>query len=67
MQLFSTGAIVFSTKFSFDPENMKKALSKFAHNRPQTFFSCNGPAAQSQPRIEVYVAHKMVFRISMAP
>ena len=30
----------------FDPENMKKTPSKVAHNRPPTFFSCTGPAAQ---------------------
>ena len=39
MQLFSANAIFF------DPENMKKAPSKDAHNRPQLFF-CTGPAAQ---------------------
>ena len=42
MQLFSADAIVFSKKKKekkFNPENMKKPLSKVAHNRPPTFFS----------------------------
>ena len=35
MQLFSANALVFSKKKNlFDPENMKKTLSKVAHNRP---------------------------------
>ena len=27
---------------------MKKIPSKFAHNQPQTFFLCAGPAAQTE-------------------
>ena len=46
MQLFSADAIVF-TKKKFDPENMKKPPSKFAHNQPPTFFLCTSPAAQT--------------------
>ena len=30
----------------FDPQNMKKLTSKVAYNRPPTFFSSTGPAAQ---------------------
>ena len=41
MQLFSADAIVFSK------QNMKKAPSKVAHNRPPTFFLWTGPAAQT--------------------
>jgi hypothetical protein len=42
MQLFSADATRFQKKIKlfFDPENMKKLLSKVAHNRPPIFF-CN--------------------------
>jgi hypothetical protein len=40
MQLFTAGATIFLKKnLKFAPENMKKLLSKVAHNRPKTFFS----------------------------
>ena len=47
MQLFSADAAIFSIFFSH--ENIKKTPSKVAHNRPQTFFSSTGPAAQTSP------------------
>ena len=45
MQLFSADATIFSKKKSH--ENIKKVSSKVAHNWPQIFFSCTGPAAQT--------------------
>ena len=41
MQLFSADATILfkNIKLFFAPENMKKTLSKVAHNRPKLFFS----------------------------
>ena len=39
----------------FGHENMKKTPSKVAHNRPQTFFSSTGPAAQTSPELIFHV------------
>ena len=41
MQLFTGDATIFLRKLNyyFAPENMKKMLSKGAHNRPKLFFS----------------------------
>ena len=52
MQLFSADAVVFSKKlkFFFDPERVKKRISKVAHNRPRTFYFIVQP--RSQPRID---------------
>jgi hypothetical protein len=36
-------------------ENMKKLLSKVAHNRPQTFFHKYGPAAQTSPELIFHI------------
>ena len=36
-------------------ENMKKPASKVAHNRPQTFFSSTGPAAQTSPELIFHI------------
>ena len=41
------------------PENMKKLLSKVAHNWPPTFFLCTGPAAQT--------AQKQISRATRSP
>jgi hypothetical protein len=48
MQVFSADTTILSKnlKINFAPENMKKPLSKVAHNRPIFFFS-TGPAAQT--------------------
>jgi hypothetical protein len=43
MQLFSVDATIYKNFLNrnknFAPENMKKLLSKVAHNWPKTFFS----------------------------
>ena len=60
MQLFSADAIVFSKKFVilfFDPENMKKKPSKFAHNQPQTFFMY-WPGCSNGPQTEILYLQK---------
>ena len=36
-------------------DSTKKLPSKVAHNRPQTFFSCTGPAAQTSPELIFHV------------
>ena len=51
MQLFSADA----TMFCFAHENIKKTPSKVAHNRPQTFFSSTGPAAQTSPELIFHI------------
>ena len=56
MQLFSSDATMFSKKnFFFAHKKLKKPPSKVAHNRPQTFFSCTGPAAQTSPELMFHV------------
>ena len=39
----------------FAHENIKKTASKVAHNRPQTFFSSTGPAAQTSPELIFHI------------
>ena len=41
--------------FFFAHENIKKLPSKVAHNRPQTFFSSTGPAAQTSPELIFHI------------
>ena len=57
MQLFSANALVFSKKKNlFNPENMKKTLSKVAHNRPH-FFSVLTTSPKSA-QISFYVQYE---------
>ena len=44
---------VFKKNFKqiFDPEKVKKRVSKVAHNRPNPFFSQSSPDHSPQPRI----------------
>ena len=52
MQLFSADATIFKKKkFA----HVKKTPSKVAHNRPQTFFSSTGPAAQTSPELIFHI------------
>ena len=39
----------------FSHANIKKPPSKVAHNRPQTFFSSTGPAAQTSPELIFHI------------
>ena len=58
MQLFSSDTTIFSKKklnSFFAHENIKKQASKFAHNRPQTFFSQYFPAAQTNPELIFHI------------
>jgi hypothetical protein len=55
MQLFSADATIFSKKKKSAHKKLKKLPSKVAHNRPQTFFSCTGPAAQTSPELIFHV------------
>ena len=60
MQLFIAEAIVFlkNNKKKFDPENMKKAPSKVAHNRPLTFFFMYWPGCPNGPETEILYHQK---------
>ena len=55
-KLFST-LQYFQKKLNlfFAHENIKKRASKFAHNRPQTFFSQYCPAAQTSPELIFHI------------
>jgi hypothetical protein len=55
MQLFCADATIFLKIFKtfFAPENMKKTLSKVAHNRPNYFFPYCQPA-QNQPKSKIF-------------
>ena len=65
MQLLSAEAKIFLKKINlfFAPENMKKLLSKVAHNHPNFFFSiANRP--KTSPNLNfcsIKIAHRVTY------
>ena len=61
MQLFSVDVTIFKKRIDifFAPENMKKLLSKVAHNRPKRFFFQSCRPAQNLPKTH-FLFHKNV-------
>ena len=59
MQLFSADAIVFSKKKikkNFDPEKVKKLVSKVAHNRPRpSYFTVQPRPTAHSPELIFHI------------